>query len=530
MSFSPEDSVEHASAATAPPRALSLLQLRLEHLWALLAICTIGIVISLVPTLPNDFWWHLKAGELVATEGIPTTNRFAWTLPADHPYVYQSWLGEYLFYLIYQLGGFPLVIFARNLLGTLAFTMVAVETHQRTGSWRWAAGAAFFAAAMTINNLTTRTQNWSWLPFLALFFLLSRYVEGKIGPRWLIVMPLLMLFWVNAHGAFVMGLLMAGAFAVGETLRRLLRHPRALPWPRLRALYLGCLALGAATLVNPLGVHVFAYLSTMLSDTASQNLINEWQTPNPRTLAGGIFYLGVLGLIAAFAFQRRRPTITDVLLVCGLAWQAFVGVRYVVWFGMVAMPLAAQALAAPRPTFSIAPGAAGGVPPRERGVGPGGTLFAALLMLALLALMQPWTIHLLPWPTEMRTTYAALPGAPMAFAASTPVGAVEHLRAEPCAGPIFNELGYGSYMAWALYPAAQSFIDPRVELYPLALWDDYLELNAGRNVPALLNDYGIGCVLLDTRQQPQLAAAMAVLPGWERSYAMGRSEVWRRLE
>lgn len=520
--------MEQASASSAAPRARSVPQIRLEHLWALLAIGTISMFISLVPTLPNDFWWHLKAGELVATEGIPTTNRFAWTLPADHPYVYQSWLGEYLFYLIYQFGGFPLVVFTRNLLGTLAFTLVAVETQQRTGSWRWAAAAAFFAAAMTINNLTTRTQNWSWVPFIALFFLLSRYVEGKIGPRWLIVMPIVMIFWVNAHGAFVMGLLLAGAFAVGETLRRFLRHPRALSWPRLRALYLGCLALGAATLVNPLGINVYAYLSTMLGDTASQNLINEWQTPNPRTLAGSIFYLGVLALIAAFAFQRRRPTITDVLLVCGLAWQAFIGARYVVWFGMAAMPLIAQSLAAPRPLFTPAPAAPANLRPRERGAGSVGNLIAAGLILLMPLLMQPWTNHRLPWPAEVRAMYADLPGAPMLFAATTPVGAVEHLRSEPCTGPIFNELGYGSYMAWALYPAAQAFIDPRVELYPLALWDDYLELNAGRNVPSLLDTYAIACVLLDAPLQPQLAAAMATLPGWEQSYADGRSQIWRR--
>jgi hypothetical protein len=337
-----------------------------------------------------------------------------------------------------------------------------------------------------------------------------------------------MIFWVNAHGAFVMGLLVAGAFAVGETLRRLLRHPRALSWTRLRALYLGCLALGAATIVNPLGIGVFTYLRTMLGDTASQSLINEWQTPNPRTLAGTFFYLGVLAVIAAFAFQRRRPTITEVILACGLAWQAFIGVRYVVWFGMVAMPLAAQALAAPRPLFSAAPGAPGRVNPRERGAGPLGNLIAALLMVLMLALMQPWTVHRLPWPAEMRAIYVDMPGAPMLFSASTPVGAVEYLRATPCTGPMFNELGYGSYMAWALYPQAQAFIDPRVELFPLALWNDYIELNAGRNVAAYLDTYGITCVLLDRPQQPQLAAAMADLPGWRQSYSDGRSEVWRR--
>ena len=166
---------------------------RLEHLWVLLALSVIGIFISLVPTDPNDFWWHLKAGQLVATDGIPSTNRFAWTVPADTPFVYQSWLGEWLLYMLSVIGGLPLTVFARNALGLVAFTLVAVEAHNRTGSWRLAAGAVLLAAAMSLNNLSTRTQIWSWLLFTLLLVLLGSYTRGRLHPRWLVVLPLLMI-------------------------------------------------------------------------------------------------------------------------------------------------------------------------------------------------------------------------------------------------------------------------------------------------------------------------------------------------
>lgn len=515
-----------AETPSASVRALPIL--RLDQLWAIVALALIAGFISLVPTSPNDFWWHLKAGALIADGGIPATNLFAWTLPADHPYIYQSWLGELLFYRIYELGGLPLVIFTRNLLGTLAFALVALAAHDRTGSWRLAALATLLAAAMTINNLNTRPQNWSWVPFAGLFFLLSRYGEGRLGPRWLIALPLIMIFWVNAHGAFMMGLLVAGAFAVGETLRRLLRQPRALSWDRLRALYLACAAMGAAVLVNPLGLGVISYVRTLLSDAPSQRLINEWQTPDPRLLAGALFYLGVLAVIAAFAFARRRPTITEVILVCGLAWQAFIGVRYVVWFGMVAMPIAAQCLVAARPIFTLDGPARPSISARERGGGAVANLALALVLLIGVGMLQPWIKPLLPLPQPYQALFAPVPGAPQSFGAATPVAAVEHLRARPCAGPLFNELGYGSYLAWALYPVSQSFIDPRVELYPMELWDEYLALNSGQDVAERLDRLGVACVLLDVPLQPNLAAAMAALPGWARSFTDGRSEVWRR--
>ncbi len=505
----------------ANPRPLHV-RLRLDHLWAIFALSVIGGFISLAPTAPNDFWWHLKAGEIIATSGIPTTNLFAWTLPTDHPYIYQSWLGEWLFYALFRSGGLPMTIFARNMLGAAAFVMVAWEARLRSGSWRLGALASVLAAAMTINNLNARTQNWSWLPFMATLMILGGYAAGRLRPRWLIGLPLIIVFWVNAHGAFVLGLLLAGAFVAGETLRRLLRQPRALGWPQLRWLYLSTLGMVAATLVNPLGLGIFSYVASLLGDEASQGLINEWQPPNPHSLAGAFFITGVLALIAAFALARRRPTISDVLMVCGMAWPAFMGGRYVVWFGMVAMPLVAQSLAAPRVVFSTE-----STPPTQRS-GSAANLLPALLLVAIVVVLQPWMKPLLPLHAPYQAIFADVPGAPQMFSINTPVAAVEELRVRPCAGPIFNEMGYGSYMAWALYPAAQSFIDPRVELYPLKLWQDYVAISQGEDSLLRLDRYGVACVLLDRGLQSGLATDLDNSLSWERSFRAGASEIWRR--
>lgn len=512
------DTTSLKSAARALPG------LRLDHLWAIFAVSLVSGVISLTPSGPNDFWWHLRAGELIAAGQFPTTNLFAWALPADHPYVYQSWLGELLFYWLYQLGGLPMVVFARNLLGTVAFALVAVEAHRRSGSWRLAAVAVLLAGAMTVNNLATRTQNWSWLPFVLTLAVLGRYVDGQLAARWLVALPLLMLFWVNAHGAFVLGILVAGAFATGETLRRVLRQPYALTWRRLRPLYLALAAMLLATLANPLGLGIFDYVRDLLTDRPSQSLINEWQTPNPRTFAGACFYLGVLATIVAFAVQRRRPTITDLLLVCGLAGQAFLAVRYVVWFGLAALPVVAQALAPARSPLAGGANASR----RERGGGAAANLALATLLVALVVALQPWVKPALPLPTNYVELHAPVPGGPLLFDRRTPVAGVAHLRERPCDGRVFNELGYGSYMAWALYPEARAFIDPRVELFPFALWQDYVAITEGRDLPQLLDQHQVACVFLDRALQARLAEAIAGLPGWAQSFGDERSEVWRR--
>jgi Cation transport ATPase len=497
----------------------ALLNIRIEHVWALFALTIVGGFVALVPTLPNDFWWHLAAGRIIAQEGIPSTNLFAWSLPADTPYIYQSWLGEWLFYVLYSIGGFPLTVFARNLLFTLTFGLMGYDAYRRSGSWRLAALAILAAGLMAMNNLTTRTQNWSLLPFILTSLLLGSYIDGRLNQRWLWAIPLLMVFWVNAHGAFMTGLLLIGAYTFAETLRRLLRHSRALTWERLRWLYIVAGASLLAVMVNPLGPRIFGYVRLLLSDPSSQTLINEWQPPSTRTYAGTAFYLAFLGLLAAFGLARRRPTITDVLLVCGFGWMAISGQRYVLWFGLVAMPILAQSLAAARSPLAAS---------ARRAVFPLANLVSTVALLLFLLSLQPWTKHLYPWPQPYRDLFVDMPGAPQIFSADTPYAASEHLRAQPCQGKLFNEMGQGSYLAWALYPEGQSFIDTRVELFPFEQWQDYIALSQGRQLELLDQKYQIACVMLDSVLQPNLATALESSPEWKLSFEAGRAQIWRR--
>jgi hypothetical protein len=517
------NTVKDTSAAEPPQSRLRRRALPLpglEQLWALLALALIGVFIALVPTPPHDFWWHLKAGQIIAEQGIPSTNMFAWSMPAEAPFVYATWLGEWLFYALYQLGGLQAPVLARNLLGLAGFTLVALEARRRSGSWRLAALATLLAWAMSINNLPTRTQNWSWVPFGLYALILGAYAAGQVRPRVLLALPLLMAFWVNAHGAFMLGLGMLAVVAAGETLRRLLKQPDAPGWERLRPLYLTAAATFAAALINPSGLGIFGYVLKLLTDPPSQGLVNEWQPPTPHGVAGFVFFVSIMALLAAFSLARRRPSITDVLLVCAFLWWAWSGQRYVVWYGMLAMPMLAGSLAASRQ-------------PRPRRVAARMQLPSMLIAIGLLAALiavQPPFKPGLALPAPYKALFADVPGAPELFSAETPVAAAEYLRAHPIEGRLFNEMGYGSYLDWALYPTAQVFVDPRVELYPLAIWQDYLAIRDARDYNALLIDkYDVRRVLLDRQLQPRLAAALAAdTAHWQREYADARAEIYRR--
>ncbi|MGC9334886.1 MAG: hypothetical protein ACP5JJ_12100, partial [Anaerolineae bacterium] len=122
-----------------------------DFLWVVIVLAGALIITSLVPLPPNDFWWHLKIGQLISETGtIPTTNMFGWTVPEDAPFVYGAWMAEWLFYQLYRLGRLELVIFMRTLLWATALVLVGHEGARRSGSWRLGALASGLAFAMSL--------------------------------------------------------------------------------------------------------------------------------------------------------------------------------------------------------------------------------------------------------------------------------------------------------------------------------------------------------------------------------------------
>jgi hypothetical protein len=493
------------------------LGLELDRLWLLVILAGFAFYVSLVPQAPNDFWWHLKIGEIIFQQRtIPHTNMFAWSLPASAPFTYGAWLAELLFYLLYRLGDISLIICVRTVLAVLAFGLIGVEAQRQAGSWRLAALALAFLALMSLNNLIVRPQIWSWLPFVLFYLFLSRFAEGQLDRRWLLLLPLVQIFWVNVHGAFVLGPILLGMFLVGEGLRTLFRGARARPWRDVGWLAL-ILALSlATTVINPQWVGIYGYVVNMMTDRPSQGLVIEWQSPTPQGIANTMFFVSVVVLLLILAYARYRPTPTETLVLVGFLWLAFSGQRYVIWYGMTAMPLLVKALAQLVPRrFLHAPAIKN-------------LLNTALVLLLWVPVIvvQPWFVEAMPLPEaywEMvwrETDVAPLQGV------ETPIAATAYLRRHP-GGQLFNEMGYGSYLIWAL-PEQGVFVDPRVELYPYEQWLDYIRIGRGVRYNELLSEYGANRILLDVARQKELAALLPDDPLWELEYEDDYAQVWRR--
>jgi hypothetical protein len=254
-----------------------------------------------------------------------------------------------------------------------------------------------------------------------------------------------------------------------------------------------------------------------LTDQPVQQLIAEWQPPDPRDLGSAFFFIGVLIIIGAFAWAKTRPTPSEVLSVLAFLWLAFSGVRNVVWFGMVAMPVLA------RTVREWLPQKTAGTPTSANVL----NLALAVLFFVPAVLLQPWWVNRLPLPEEYWSRVWRDSSAGPMLSVHTPVLGVEYLRQHP-GGKLFNDMGYGSYLIWEL-PDQGVFVDPRVELYPYIQWLDYTRISNGINYNPLLNKYGANRLFLDVEAQSGLIDLLQGDSLWINEYADPYTQVWRRV-
>jgi hypothetical protein len=325
-----------------------------------------------------------------------------------------------------------------------------------------------------------------------------------------------MILWVNVHGSYILGLILPGAFVVGEAIRKIAKQTDALNWHQIGWIACTGLISGLALLINPRFIGIIGYTINLLTNPPSQQLIQEWQSPTPQGIANISFYLSILIFIIVLAYSKFRLTITEIILVGGFLWLAWSGQRYVIWYGIITMPILARLtkdLPLKTPAFI----------PQKNWL----NLALAILIFIPTLAVQPWFVEQIPLPdTYWQQVLRGSTAGPL-IGIETPVAASEYLQSHP-GGHLFNEMGYGSYLIWAV-PEQGDFIDPRVELFPYDQWMDYIQVNNGANYNEILANYGADRILLDKKLQAGLASALSKDRLWSLEYEDQYAQIWLKV-
>jgi hypothetical protein len=446
-----------------------------------------------------DMWWHLKMGQIIwTTHSIPTTDLFSYTTH-HHAWVPHEWLSQVLIYAAYRWGGYS------GLMLWLCFFTAALFIAGYALCSLYSGNAKVgFAGAMTIwffstAGLAIRPQMIGYL-FLV-FELLALHLGRTRNPRWFFCLPPLFAIWVNCHGSFFFGLIVAAIVLAGSFFNLRTGLLVSSPWlPRQRWMLGLALSLSVAgLLLNPVGIEEILYpLNTMLHQPLGISQVQEWQ-PLQLSEPRGVAMLVVLLCIFLLLVVRRSELFWDEFLLLALGmWLAVSHKRMVFVFGVLAAPILCRLLSTSWDNYDSQ---------TDRPL-PNALLIAASLAVAFWGFPNPQSLSR---QVELQS----------------PVDAVAFINNHHLSGNMLNDYVYGGYLIWAA-PEHPVFVDGRADIFEwTGVLDEFGKWAMLQSDPkTLLERYRVDFCLL--AQQSPMVRVLPLLGKWEVIYSDNQSVIFMR--
>lgn len=292
------------------------------------------IFISFLWVVPDDYWWHTKAGEYIFnTKSIPYTDVFSWIgISKGLSWYSHEWLSEiiiYIFSLIFNgtFGGFVYVYLCLfTLMLVLYFTNKSFFNKNYIFAVIW-----FLIGAICLSTvLSPRPHMISFILLAIIMSLLTKYRENdSFKGIWLI--PIISFLWSNFHGGssnlgyiLVSIVLISGLFnfKIGKVVAKKLNTKQ------IKVLLLIIMFSILAIAINPHGFNMITYPYSNMNDTLMLSYINEWQSPDIKNLSHIKYILAVIVTFLIFMSSEYDINFTDFLFFCSFTYLSLKSIRF----------------------------------------------------------------------------------------------------------------------------------------------------------------------------------------------------------
>ena len=506
--------------------------------------------LNYIPLFHSDIWGHVHYGQWIIENQ---------TLPLEDPYmplvegvrvVDTAWLSQTILGAAARLGGeqalsnlFAVVVLLTYLVQTRTLYLIS----GRLGLALAGMGFAFFMGFS--RHAIIRPEIFGMLCLSVLLWLVVRIepwrsraaafktddVAGRpdVAPRvpiWMwFAIPLLFVFWANAHGSYAVGLIVLACHAVGRLVEVLWRQRsvKALfgdrqfrQWTLLTELAL------VVCLINPYGIDLLITTATFGGNPNLRDVL-EWFPLRLIDLEGIQFAIGIIVLIALYRHSRQRVRGAEVLMLLAFVFLTATTIRMIGWF-------------APLLTFALMPhftdiwnrrraGQLKRDGQLKRGVVTSGTSLDATernsakssgtsggrprFALTLVSLLIIWCAFALS-PIS-RTVLGGKPRQrAQLLSRDTPLGVCEFLRENPPEGIVFAPQWWGDWIAWDT-DGVDVFMTTNIHLVPQAMWRDYMRVARGRvGWERALDRYRIKTLVAHKDMQKTLTRLVRRSPQW----------------
>lgn len=430
-------------------------------------------LLTTIHLIDPDYFWHLRTGQyLFEHHTLPIGDIFSYTYDGK-PWVLHEWLFEIVLYCTHTLLGSLGVKFVVSLMVITTLVIVYKTANQilKRPYVAFTLTIIFFIPMM--GAVSPRPQVVTMLMFAFFMHALTAF-KYTHTTRTLWLLPPLMVVWTNAHGGYMIGLVLLLLFVTCEWLMRIARQNHDVAGKLRLKMLSGVTGVTIlASLINPYFVRHWVYPFEVMGMKASQGFINEWRSPDFHSWPSQVYLLLVLVTMTAAMYRKIRPDLTELAVTLLFVSAGFVAVRHTSFAIMTLIPFAAKTVTQLSFTRLFAD-------ERVRRLHSSYQRFAhndkdiGKMEFALNWLLLTVTaVGLIIYYPVLHDTDTKIANR------LVPVKATEFIVQAGISGRMFNNYHHGGYLIQSFYPTQKVFIDGRADMYGDKFIQEYIDISSG---------------------------------------------------
>jgi hypothetical protein len=483
-------------------------------------------VAGLGPRLLNmdgDLGRHITIGNFILDNlTIPTRDIFSHSM-AGESLTPHEWLAQVLFAFSYRIGGLDGVVVFCALLIATTFTLTFRQCLIKSKIILISLALIILGAAAASIHWLTRPHLFTMLFTVLWVGELERWKQSGRWRWW--VLTLLMLLWVNLHGAFIVGIMILGIYLIDslfsnkrmaekQDIQKFENDTNKVTVIQLREIFRAGFAVVLVTLINPVGWRIY---DTTIGFLKSRYLVShtvEYLPPDFQQFSAWPF-LAMLGLsILLLSLNRQRISIAPALLLTSWTVFGLISARNIAIYAVIAAPILAGI---------------GSSPLMESEKFHAIKKFDARLALVdrnLFGYIWPLVSIILIVGILFSGVNLDFNKTGNAFSEDIfPVKAIDWVSEQPDMGSVFNYFPWGGYLLYRSWPQYQVFIDGQTDFYGEPLTREYekvISLSQGWN--EVLDKYKVQWIIMPG--EALLVEALESHPNWIKKYQDANAAVY----
>jgi hypothetical protein len=399
-----------------------------------------------------DTAWHIAAGDLIRQLGhLPKTNYWAFSA-VDTIWYNISWLWDVIISLIAQYLGLNSLYYFNALFYALILAAVSYGLVIRNCQLSAIAITVLILTIVLWNQICLRPYSYSFL-MIVLFqaFLYQYNINKKL--IYLLILPVMMVSWVNIHGGFIGGFILIGAYGLSALANQ--------SWKEVIFLAITGILCLVSALINPYGIDIYRGICSTTASAFTAH-IDEWR----KFAFGSDWTITLYLFLFLITFNIREKSIYLADRILAIIWliAGFMYVRNMPIFALCSAPFIAGNLSA------------SGILRKLPDINTSKLRVCSFItVVVLIAVMITPQISSRIITKDIIANYRL------------PINLVKFIKEKYPKNNFLNDYGLGAYLIYHTRGEIPVFIDGRAgTAYPEEVLNDYLLL--GLTLPNL-NDY-----------------------------------------